>query len=247
LSIATSINPRTAAVLADGSIVACGYTNPGGGLNKPVIFKLTSAGLLDPSFAVGGVYYPESGVDGFGTGGIAEAYGVMLQGDKLVTVGYGKELGTQPGLGFVSLRLSATGVLDTTYGMGGHVFIGINDQNAMARAMAVLADNRIVLVGGGSPPKANADAGTQSQHAAVAYLTANGAADTTFAPGGLRLYDLGGPATGRAAHFFWGSSLSPDKKTLAIVGIKGGVTANPEAGVIGGRDEAAVLVLPTGN
>jgi uncharacterized delta-60 repeat protein len=245
LPFATNVSPKTAAILPDGKAIVTGYTNANGG-NKPILFKLTTAGALDPSFAAGGVYFPENGVDGFGTGGVAESYAALLQGDKIVTTGYGKENGTQAANGWLSLRLLANGTIDPTYGTNGHVYIPINGQAAQSRGLTILSDQRPVMVGGASPIKPSADAGTQSQYAGVAILQANGALDPSN-PQAPRLYDLGGPATGRAAHFFWGAAESPDKKQIALVGIKGSITANADAGVAGGTDEAAFLLLPTGH
>lgn len=243
LGFATNISPRNASVLADGSILVAGYTNAGG--NKPIVFKLSSNGVIDNTFGTGGVYFPETGIAGFGSGGTAEAYGAALQGNQLVTVGYGKQTDTQPALGWISLRLTTAGALDSTFGTSGHAWLPVNGQNANARALTILDDNRIVLVGGASPPKPSPGAGTQSQYAAVAILTPDGALDTSFSDAGPRMFDMGGPATGRAAHFFWGAAPSPAHDTLAIVGIKGAISANAEAGVVGGKDEAIFYMVPT--
>ena len=137
--------------------------------------------------------------------------------------------------------------LITGGGTGGHTYVGLNDQAANSRFLTVLSDNRVVLTGGASPPKPSADAGTQSQQAGIAILTADGQLDTTFSTGGPRLYDLGGPATGRAAHFFWGAAEAPDHHHVAVVGIRGAVTAVPDAGVVGGNDQAVFLYTATGN
>jgi uncharacterized delta-60 repeat protein len=241
----SSLNPKTATLGPNGTLFVSGYTNKGG--NKPIVVKLSAAGIPDNTFGVNGVYFPESGIDGLGAGGTAEAYTALLQGDKIVTVGYGRENSNQPAVGWIFIRLTAAGTVDNTFGTAGHVFIGLNDQGANARNGLLLSDNRIVGVGGSSPPKPQADAGTQAQYATVGLLGTNGAPDTTFGPSGLRQYNLGGPATGRAGHVFWGAALSPDKKQMAIVGIKGAVNAVPDAGVAAGEDEGVFLLLPTGN
>jgi len=245
LGLATNQNPKTATLVPpDNKILVSAYTNAGG--NKPVVVKLNANGTRDTSFATNGVFFPETGVPGLDPSGTAEAYAATLQGTKIVTTGYGREVSTQPAVGWISLRLSENGAVDTTYGTNGHVFFGVNGQPANSQGMTVLSDKRLVLVGRASPPKPSADAGNQSQHAAIAVLTENGAFDPTLTPGGPQMFDLGGPATGRAAHVFWAAAQSTDLKHVFIVGLKGGLTANADAGVVGGFDEAAALVVPTG-
>jgi uncharacterized delta-60 repeat protein len=240
-------NPKTATVLANGGLFVSGYTNKAGVGNRPIVIKLTPAGLPDTTFANGGIYYPESGIDGFGTGGTAEAYDALVQGDKVITIGYGRESSSQPAVGWILIRLTPAGTVDNTFGTNGHTFVGINDQGANARSGVLLSDNRIVAAGGSSPPKPSADAGTQSQYATVGMFSANGAPDTAFGANGVRQYNLGGPATGRTNHHFHGTALSPDKKTIALVGVKGGITANSDAGIAGTEDQAVILLLPSGN
>lgn len=245
LRLAQRLSPRLATVLDDDSAVVAAYTNPGSG-NRPIIAKLTPAGVLDTTFGTGGVFYPETGVEGFGNGQIVETYDVALQGDRLVTTGYGKESSTQPAEGWISLRLGSTGTLDPTYGQSGHQFVGVNDQNAASRALVVLPDRRVVLLGGASPPKPAGDVASQPQHAAIAILTESGQLDPTWSATGPRLFDLGGPAKSRAAHFFWGGAVSPDRHKLVVVGVKGGVVAN-DAGLEVGPDQAVIMLLDTGS
>ncbi len=241
LGLPQRLSPRTATILADNSAVLASYSNPGSG-NRPILAKITGAGAADPAFGTAGVYYPETEVPGFPAGHSVEAYGADLQGDKFVTSGYGKESSANTVDGWVSIRVTGDGKLDSTYGTSGHVFFLVNGQPAASRAVAVLPDQRVMMLGGASPPKPASDPATQAQHAAIAILEPNGAFDPSFSKAGPKLYDLGGPATGRAAHFFWAAAISPDKKTVAVVGVKGGVLA--DAGVSAGADQAAVLLLP---
>ncbi|MFO0676118.1 MAG: hypothetical protein U0169_06270 [Polyangiaceae bacterium] len=245
LGLDTNVSPRTPTILADGTAVIAGYSNVNG--QKPLLVKITASGALDTSFGTGGVFFPETGVPGLASNGSAEAYGAALQGTKFVTTGYGKENAAQPAIGWISLRLTASGTVDTTYGDAGHVFFGVNDQPANSRALVVLPDQRIVLLGGASPAKTNPDGGTLSQFAALAVLGADGALDGTYNPDGVRLFDLGGPATGRAAHMFWSGAVAPDGKHVAVVGIRGGITANADAGVTATADQASFLWMPVTN
>jgi uncharacterized delta-60 repeat protein len=241
-----NVNPRTATVLSDGTAIVAGYRAAGGGgpPNRAVIAKLTTTGVLDTTFGSGGIFFPETEPPGFGAGAIIEAYGAVPQGSKFVTTGYGKESSSNTVDGWVSLRLLENGTLDSTYGNNGHVFFTVNDQNANSRSLFVLPDQRIVLLGGASPPKPASNSPTQAQHAAIMILQPNGQPDPTFSAPLPKMFDFGGPAIGRANHFFWAGAVSPDQKQAAIVGIKGGNTAS-DAGPAG-VDQAVVLFMPTG-
>jgi uncharacterized delta-60 repeat protein len=215
-------NPKTTAILPDGSVVGSGYMGGGSG-PVPVIWKLTPAGALDTSFAMNGVFSQPV------LAATTEVYGIALQGTNLVTAGYGRAT-TSEAVDFLSIRLTAAGALDTTYGTNGFVRVDIGGFGDNGRALAVLPDNRVAMLGGGRPTMNDVDA-------VVAVLTPDGKPDTTFGPNGFRAYDLGGNSD-----FFWAGSVAPDKKSLAVVGLKSGTPAN-DAGPPG-NDDAAILILP---
>lgn len=209
-------SPRASTILPDGSTVTAGYMEDGG-VVKPVLFKLTPAGALDTTFGQQGIAAPAV------LGATTEAYGAALQGDSLVTTGYGRNDATES-LDWVSLRFTAAGVLDTRYGTQGHTRIDVAGFNDNSRGLIVLPDQRVLLVGGGRTTETNSDA-------MVAILTRDGQLDTSFAPRGYRTYDLGG-----TGDFFWGVALSPTRDRVVAVGARSGVT--------GGHDDAAVIVIP---
>jgi uncharacterized delta-60 repeat protein len=215
-------SPRTATILPDGSVVGSGYMNTGG-VQMPVIWKLTPAGALDTSFGVNGVFSQPV------LAAATEAYGAALQGTSFVTAGYGRA-NTSESLDFVSIRLTPAGALDTTYGTNGVTRIDAGGFADNSRGLAVLPDNRVLLIGGGRATANNVDC-------MAAVLTPNGQPDTTFGPAGFRLYDLGGNND-----FFWAASVAPDKKSVVIAGLKSGTPAN-DAGTVG-NDDAALLILP---
>lgn len=211
-----SASARGVALLSDGSIVGSGYMSDGGVI-KPVLYKLSSTGQLDTSFGMGGSFTQNV------LTAATEAYAVAAQGSSLVTVGYGRSDAAQS-LDWVSLRVGATGQLDTSYGTSGFVRIDVGGFNDNGRALAVLPDSRVLMVGGGRPTESNSDA-------MVTMLTANGQRDTTFAQSGYRLVDLGG-----SADMLWSVAVSPDKTRAAAVGVK-------SAGTAGGDDDDAVVLL----
>ncbi len=220
-------SPRNVTILpgTDG-VIGAGYQPVPGADTKPVVYKVSDTGQLDTTFGPDGVFSQSLLAEQ------TETYQVAVQpivggGYNLVTTGYGRQTDAET-TDLVSLRLSASGVLDTTYGASGLVRIDIGGFGDNSRRMVVLPDRRIMLVGGGRPTSSNVDG-------VVALLTADGQPDSTFAATGWKTYDLGGPAD-----FLWSVALSPDQKSVAIVGIEGVGTA---PAVPTANDDAALLIL----
>ena len=212
-----SATPRTATVLADGSVVMAGYMTDGG-VVKPVLFKLTPAGQLDSTFGAGGIY-TETVLPV-----VTEAYAARLQGTSFVTAGYGRAT-TMESIDWLSLRISAAGTRDLTYGTMGVARLDRAGFADNARDLAILPDNRVMLVGGGRSSDSDSDG-------MIAVLTANGQPDATWGNMGRRVFDFGG-----ASDFFWAVAVSPDSNRVALVG-----TRAVAAGM--GNDDSVVYVLP---
>lgn len=209
--------PRTTSILPDGSTVTGGYMTESS-VVRPVVFKLTAAGALDPTFGTNGVYSQPV------LGAATEVYATALQGANLVTAGYGRNAATES-FDWISLRLTPRGALDPSFGAMGVARLDLNRFNDNCRTLAVLPDSRVLLVGGGRPAETNSDA-------MIGLLGADGTREMSFGTNGLRTFDLGG-----SADFFWAVAISPAGDTAAIVGAKG-VGTDP------GNDDAAILFLP---
>lgn len=219
---------RTLLVSPSGVVTVCGYmTDASSNAIVPVVFRTTPAGVIDATFASAGVF--AEGV----LPAQAEAYAVALQGDRLVTNGYGRAT-TSEELDFVALRLSSAGALDTTFGTAGLVRIDANGFKDQGRALAVLADRRVLLVGSGRSTATNADG-------LLALLSENGGADTAFGLKGQRIVDLGGTNDTLNA-----VAVAPSGKSAVAVGtrafVQPAVDAGADAGVVPGDDSALVLV-----
>jgi uncharacterized delta-60 repeat protein len=214
--------PKGAVILGDGSAVVSGYTRDADSIVSPVLFKVDAKGQFDATFGVGGVF------NQIVLASVAEAYDVAMQGANFVTAGYGTNGVAGESLDWLSLRVTANGMPDSTYGTNGAARIDMAGNNDNGRALIVLPDNRIVIVGGGRPATDNADA-------MVAILTPEGQPDTTFDPAGWKTWDLGG-----GSDFLWDVALSPDGKLAAAVGTKA-------VGMAPGNDDGALLLLPVGN
>jgi uncharacterized delta-60 repeat protein len=224
----TNATPRGITVLADGSILAGGYANAGLTTGPQiVIYRLTSAGVLDTNFA------PDSSIPGVShvavLGVQTEMYGFAMHGTDFVTGGYGRNAGDIND--WISLRFNAsTAVRSTTWGGSGFTdgkvlfdpTPGNNLGGSNCRAAFSIPGDKTILLG-----STNRDANTTSnpmplhQDAAFAILTATGALDTAYGTG-VATYQLGATDGVEA---FWGAAAN--NTHVLIVGWRG-VTANPQ-------------------
>ena len=160
-----AVTPVDAVVAADGSLFTIGTVEPGspydGESTKTVITKLTPDGALDTTF---------------GTGGIAtiSKYGYNLVATTIALQPDGKILlaGTWD-YGLVVMRLTASGVLDTT--LNNYASVYNSSGMGFVKAMAMQPDGRIVVLGGGA-------AGNSTR---LVRLTLAGDLDTTFGSVGV--------------------------------------------------------------
>jgi uncharacterized delta-60 repeat protein len=219
-------NVRGINVLADGSVIANGYADSpslgAGSLVQPVVYKLTPAGVLDTTFASGGLFHEVV------LGEMTEVYGIAIQPDgKLVTAGYGHDA-VGASNDWVSLRITAAGALDSTWANQGKyvldptgMAIGDNCREALA-----LPGGRTALVGSGGPTNATSDA-------YVAILDSTGKPDTAFGSGIMK-FELGG------ADALFGAATATNGMRAMFVGFKGGgATPSPTT-----NDDAYVVSLP---
>ena len=154
------------AVQGDGSVVAAGQSG-----GSTLVERLTAAGQPDPSFGSGGQITGPSGT----------GRAVAIQSDgKIVVAGGG------PGM-FVE-RLNADGARDTGFGSGGVAVAGPLGGSAVANAVAVQPDGKIVVAGSVVP--SDPSRGTVI---ALARFNANGSLDTSFGSGGAEVADFGLP------------------------------------------------------
>lgn len=209
-------------VLADGSILASGYANSSGlGTRQPVIYKLTSAGVLDTTFG-GGIFHEVVMQTDM------ECYGLSIQNNKITTAGYGRDTGDATANDYVSLRLNLDGTFDTTWGTNGKVVFD-------PKMMAVQDNNRNIvgLPGGRTALLGSSGASGTVSDAVFAILTPTGGFDTAFGTG-INLYDLGG------AEQLWGGAVSTDGTKAIFTGFRG-AGATPDAT---NNDDAYVVILP---
>ena len=167
-----------------------------------VLFRLLPNGRFDSSFGTNGV------VNVALLASVAEAYDVALQGQNLLIAGYGRAV--SPGtVDSISARFLPDGIWDKTYGEKGVAMIDVTGQDDRSRKVAILPDQRVLIVGQGKPTPT-------TQDGAVVLLTPDGQRDTTLNGNGVALIDFGGSADALV-----GLTLSPDKTGAVAVGWKG--------------------------
>jgi uncharacterized delta-60 repeat protein len=209
---------RVGIVQADGKIVSSGYLAQPTGVgtqvaNRVVLLRLDENGAYDNTFGVKGVVNSAPFMPANPTTtewGMAEAYAVGRQSTgKYVTTGYGR---TAPSgtVDLVSFRYTETGERDTTWGTDGSFIHNVVGDNDRGRNMVVLQDDRVFMVGSGTPAAQNIDA-------MAVMLTPEGRLDTSFHTEGYKLYGFG-----RADEAFFGAAASPSGDRIAAVGYTAG-------------------------
>jgi uncharacterized delta-60 repeat protein len=159
------------ALQPDGRIVAVGNTG-GGSTGNFALARYNPDGSLDTSFSGDGRQVTDFG--GFDD----DATGVAVQANgKIVVVG-GRDVGTGE-RDFAIARYSANGSLDSSFSGDGKQ---TTDSGFKATGVALQADGKIVVVGGG----------------ALARYNPNGSLDTSFSDDGKQTTDFGFRVTGVA-------------------------------------------------
>jgi uncharacterized delta-60 repeat protein len=234
---------RGATLLADGSIIGTGYTNStlltgnASSVVNPVWYKLRADGSADATFATddqvpaAGIWYDFARPDMKS----AEAYGAAPQGERFVTVGYGPtpnrfSNGTAD---LIWLRFNADGSRDTTFGTAGLTYQDVAGYDDNARSLTALPNGKVIATGRATPKQAAVpyDLAKVPADALVAVIDENGLPLEAFGPGGVRLYDFGGPQD-----HLWEVALAPDKKSVATVGVKSAADQS-------GDDDAALVII----
>lgn len=239
-----SDNARNGSVLPDGHIMAAGYasqpTSTGTqSANRAVLLRLNDDGTPDLGFGFEGVanenpFMPEDPVTQ--PWGMVEAYGLAQQSSgHYVTTGYGRSaaIGT---VDMVSLRLTPDGRLDATWGIGGAVVLDFIGENDRGRNIAVLPDDRVLIVGTATPVIGNGDG-------LVVVLNPDGTLATDFDADGMKVYDFGGTDEN-----FYGLALAPSGNWAAAVGYSVTEGVDGKATLVllplpGGTDVAQVVPL----
>lgn len=179
--VGVSTGASAIAVQGDGKILVAAISFSQGLLTTSItLVRYTSVGALDPAFATGGIVTTAS----LGPGADSDTCGLALQPDgKIVVAGASSN-------GKISLyRYDATGALDTAgFGTAGTGGVTVTDlaAPAMSPAIALQADNKIVLVGG----KGSFSGTSSPVDEVVLRYNTDGQLDTTFGGTGIVTTDI---------------------------------------------------------
>jgi uncharacterized delta-60 repeat protein len=223
----SNATPRGIAALADGSVIAGGYSNAIGTV-QPVLFKLSATGQPVTTFATMGLYHEVV------LAAQTEVYNFAVHGDKLVTGGYGRAAADPNINNWISLRFDAnTGVRDTTWGAtaNGAVVFDPSGANLSSnlRNVAAMPGGKTLLVGSTGPSN------MPTQDAVFAVLDASGKLDTKYGTGIVK-YELGSNGNDQ----FWGAAVNGN--FALVVGYKGGLATLPMQTATANDDAYGVII-----
>jgi uncharacterized delta-60 repeat protein len=134
------------AIQSDGKIVAAGSARTPGFFSQDVaLVRYNTNGALDSSFGSGGIVRTPIGTND------DYAYALAIQSDgKLVVAGYAYNFTTSVN-DFALARYNTDSSLDSSFGSGGTLTTPVGTGTAVARAIAIQADGKIVVAGSARP------------------------------------------------------------------------------------------------
>jgi uncharacterized delta-60 repeat protein len=190
VTTAVDYSSSAAAVLIqpDGKAVAAGsWTNSGQTQQGFALVRYTPSGALDPTFGSGGVVMTAlSGYRG-------HAVTAALQSDgKIVVASLTNGKAFQDRMQYAVARYNSNGTLDRAFGKSGIVNVDMSQVDtagtgmgqAMAYAVVIQPDGKIVVAGEGGVPDPNVS--TYSDIVwSMMRCNANGSLDNTFGSGGI--------------------------------------------------------------
>lgn len=208
---------QAVAIQPDGKIVAAGYAN--GASSDFAVVRYLDDGRLDGTFGAAG-----TGKVTIDLGSVDRAAALVLQPDGAIVVGGFSGVGF--GIDFALVRLTAGGVLDTTFNGGGVVRTDVAGNDDRINAIALDASGRIVVAG-------SSHNGLNTDIALARYSTA-GVLDPTFGVGGIVVSPVSGGNDDAT-----GVLVQPDGKIVVV-----GQADNGTNGANINVDFALIRVLP---
>src|SRR5208283_5268667 len=163
-------------IQSDGKIVAAGQSSNGSNLVFTLV-RYDTGGSPDTTFGTGGIVTTSVG----SSDSQANALGIQSDGE-IVAAGQSSNGSHYV---FTLVRYNATdGSPDTTFGTGGKVTTSFGSKDALANALGIQSDGKIVAAG-------QSNNGSNSVFTLVRYNATDGSLDTTFGTSGIVTAPLG--------------------------------------------------------
>ena len=159
------------ALQTDGKILVGGTS--GNTAEFFTVARLTTSGALDTTFGVGGkTQVSFSGTESMANSILVQPDGKIVLGGYTVNAPYAKD--------FALVRLSSSGILDTSFGVNGKVITTVDSNYSDAVTQLALQSDGKIIAGGFTSFETN------TRMAVVRYLS-NGSIDTTFGINGINV------------------------------------------------------------
>jgi uncharacterized delta-60 repeat protein len=155
----------------NNNVVFCGYSSVSISENDAILLRSTNAGLLDNSFATGGIFqYAHANY-------LSNLYGITIQSDgKILAVGESEKSDFSTDSSFI-IRLSSNGVLDASFGNNGKFSIS---NGVTLQSIATLPSGKIITIGIDN-----------TGYIYIYQLNTNGSLDFTFNGSGIYSFYFG--------------------------------------------------------
>ena len=182
------------AIQPDGKIVVAGGIWLNSALNV-LVLRYNSNGALDMSFGGG------DGVVTYNRGRIDCGHAVAIQPDGKIVVAGESRRSTGTGIDLLIMRYNSDGTPDTSFGSNGIVTYNGGLSEAIARAIAIQPDGKIVV------------AGSNNLNILLLRCNSNGTLDKSFSGDGVVTYNYDGPPYGYGARAV---AIQPDGKIVVV-------------------------------
>ena len=183
-------------VLADGKMIVTSYTTDATSNWRYLAVRFLASGEIDTTYGNNGYYYdavlPVSGYF-YPLTSVIDSNGNLLISKSADNTS------------FDILRLTPEGILDNTFGTGGHVHY---DSGGATTGMQLLADGKILVRGTAASPTGNF-----APSCAIRFL-ADGTPDSSFGTNGLRVLDI---LNGEASQSLHSLLVLPNGQWIAAV------------------------------
>ncbi|MCB9254858.1 MAG: hypothetical protein H6617_09270 [Bdellovibrionaceae bacterium] len=166
-----------------GRYIVGGFAENGNAASRDILIsRFLTTGALDTSFAVAGIYTLDL------AGDQDEANGLVVDSAQRIYAGGWRETGGGATRDFYVIRLSSTGVLDTTWGTGGIVTADQSGRRDELYKLAIASNGTgNIYAGGWAQTGGNAN----TRDYAVVRFNSAGVLDTSYGASGWALADFG--------------------------------------------------------